>query len=137
MSRVDKALVWIDENPHLMVQVILSTILIVTGAYIAGPWYVGGPTTAVGVALEMDITRVFTALCYLGSGLVNVIGVAKNSGKWRYWGTLFVFLSYTFMALLRLFTFGFTPIFWVVITGMALIAAVKHIRESKRYKRGG
>jgi hypothetical protein len=57
--------------------------------------------------------------------------------KWRYWGTLAVFLSYVFMALLRLFTFGFTPIFWVVILGMASIASVKHLRESRRLTRGG
>lgn len=130
-------LVWIDNNPQLMVQVILSMVLIATGLYISGPWYVGGPTTAVGVALELDITRIFTGAFYLSSGTVNLIGVAKNSARLRYWGTLFVFLSYMFMCLLRLFTFGFTPIFWVLILGMALIAGVKHIRESRKLKANG
>src|SRR6478736_4745771 len=132
MSRVEKSLVWIEAHPDLTVQVILSTVLIVTGLYIGGPWYVGGVTTAVGVSLDSDIPRLIASVFYLGSGLTNVLGVAKGSGKWRYWGTLAVFLSYMFMMLLRLFTFGFTPIFWVVILGMALIAAVKHIRESRK-----
>jgi hypothetical protein len=137
MSRVEKSLVWIEAHPDLTVQVILSTVLIVTGLYIGGPWYVGGVTTAVGVVLDSDSVRFGLGIAYMFSGLTNVIGVAKNSGKWRYWGTLAVFLSYMFMMLLRLFTFGWTPIFWVIIFGLALIAGVKHIRESRKNSRGG
>jgi hypothetical protein len=137
MSRVLKIADWIEAHPDLMVQGILSTVLVITGLYIAGPWYVGGPTTAVGVGLESEIVRIITGLFYLVSGTTNLIGIAKSSVKWRYWGTLAVFLSYVFMALLRLFTFGFTPIFWVVILGMASIASVKHLRESRRLTRGG
>lgn len=119
-----------------MVQGILSTVLVVTGLYIMGPWYVGGATTAVGVIFDSATARFVIGLVYALSGIANLFGVAKNFAEWRYWGTLAVFLSFTFMALLRLFTFGLTPIFWVVITGMALIAAVKHIRESRRRDRG-
>lgn len=137
MSRVLKIADWIETHPDLMVQGILSTVLVITGLYIAGPWYVGGPTTAVGVGLEGDLARIITGLFYLVSGATNLIGIAKSSVKWRYSGTLAVFLSYVFMGLLRLLTFGWTPIFWVLIFGMATIAGVKHLRESRRLTRGG
>lgn len=121
-----------DGNPDLVIQVILATVLVITGTYVAGPWYIGGTTTAVGVTLDSNIARIAAGSFYLFSGSANLFGITKDSEKWRYWGTLATFLSFTFMTLLRLFTFGLTPIVWLIILALALIAGIMHLRESRR-----
>lgn len=131
MSRFTRTVQWAENYPHLVVQVALSVCLIITGLYIVGPWYVGGVAT-VFVYFDSDLIRLAAGFLYFGSGTANLFGVAKHSVEWRYWGTLAVFLSFVAMTLLRLLTFGFTPITWVLMLTLAVIAAIKHVGESHR-----
>src|SRR5690242_12026822 len=112
MSRVTKAFLWVEKHPEFAIQGILATVLIATGLYLSGPWYVGGSTTAVGVVMDNAVARAGLGLAYVTSGLISWYGVAKNSTRIRYIGSFAVFLAFSFMMLLRLLAFGLTPVFW-------------------------
>lgn len=114
------------------IQIILAISLILLGLYVSGPWYQGGPTTAIGVSLDSQITRFFTGGGYLASGVISLYGVRRHAKKWRRWGTFSMFLSYMFMTMLRLFTFGPFPVHWLMSLTLGLTAAVLFFRESPR-----
>jgi hypothetical protein len=125
-----------EEHPEYLIEVFLAVTLTVTGIYLAGPWYVGGSTTAVGVLSDSLIGHTAIGLGYTAAGAVAIYGVAKNSVKARYWGTMALFGSYFFMTLLRLLTIGFAPIIWLLILCLAFISGLMHIIESRRMGRG-
>lgn len=115
-----------------MIQVFLAVALLITGVYIAGPWYVGGNLTAIGVLSDSAIGHTVIGTGYTVAGGIGLYGVTRNSVKGRYWGTMLMFGAFVFMAILRLLTIGLTPIIWVLILALALIAGVLHILESRR-----
>jgi len=125
-----------EEHPEYLIQVFLAVTLTATGLYIAGPWYVGGGTTAVGVLSDSLIGHTVIGLGYAAAGGVALYGVAKNSITARYWGTMALFGSFFFMTLLRLLTIGFTPIIWLLVLCLAFISGLLHIVESRRRARG-
>lgn len=132
MSRLQNFLLKSKESPLLIIQIMLAVVLLVVGTYVIGPWYVGGPTTAMGVILESTMVRVSVATFYLFSGVITLTGIGTHRPRWRYWGTFCITLSYTFMALLRLFTFGLTPIMWLLVLLLGLVAAVIFLWEAGR-----
>lgn len=132
MTRMSKFLKMMGTDAPFVI--VLALTLIITGIYIGGPWYIGGTTTAVGVSLDAGITRVVTGSAYLAAGTLGLIGVATGNLRSKYYGTLAVFLSYSFMTILRLLTFGWTPVFWLIIMTLALIAGIIHLRESQAQK---
>lgn len=132
MTRMSKFLKMMSTDAPFVI--VLALTLIISGIYISGPWYVGGSTTAVGVSLDAGITRVVTGSAYLAAGAIGLIGVVTGDLRAKYYGTLAVFLSYSFMTILRLLTFGWTPMFWLLILAVALIAGIIHLRESQSQK---
>jgi hypothetical protein len=138
MSRLSKTLTWMEAHPEYLIQGFLAVALLITGVYIAGPWYVGGSTTAIGVLSDSSIGHIVIGTSYMTTGAVGLYGVVRNSARGRYWGTMLMFGAFFFMVLLRLLTIGFTPIIWVLILALAFTAGVLHIIESRRReKRGG
>jgi hypothetical protein len=137
MSRLSKTLTWLEEKPEYLIQIFLALALLATGVYIAGPWYVGGSTTAIGVLSDSFIGHTVIGIGYAISGVVGLFGVIFNSVRGRYWGTMLMFTAFIFMVLLRLFAIGLTPIIWVLILALALIAGVLHIVESRRRDKSG
>jgi len=136
MSRLSKTLTWMEAHPEYLIQWFLAIPLLIAGMYIAGPWYVGGSTTALGVLSDSSIGHTVIGTGYFVAGGVGLYGVISNSSTGRYFGTMAMFGAFIFMALLRILTIGFTPILWVFILALALIAGVLHILESRRRDQG-
>lgn len=111
---------------------ILSVALFITGAYAIGPWYVGGPTTAMGVTLESDLVRAIPAAFYIISSSIAIWGVAFKKSAWRYRGAFLATMAYTFMTLLRLLTFGVFPVIWLFLLALGLISAMIFLWEAGR-----
>lgn len=133
MSRLlSRTLTWMEKKPEYLIQILLAVALLITGVYIAGPWYVGGSLTAIGALSDSAIGHTVIGTGYAAAGAVDLYGVTRNSAKGRYLGTMLMFGAFVFMTLLRLLTFGFTPIIWVFILTLGLIAGVLHILESRR-----
>jgi hypothetical protein len=114
------------------VLLMVAAALLVVGAYVIGPWYVGGPTTSMGQFLEADFIRAIPATFYIVSGGIAVAGVLRRKAKWRYTGAFLSTLSYAFLLGLRLFTFGFVPIIWVFILALGLVSAIIFLWEAGR-----
>jgi len=110
----------------------LAVALLLTGIYAIGPWYVGGPTTAMGVVLEADLVRALPASFYIISGAFAMFGVLRKQPRWRYRGAFLCTLSYTFLVILRLLTFGPFPIIWLFTLALGLISAIIYLWESGR-----
>lgn len=116
--------------------VVLSVVIMAFGAYAIGPWYVGGPTTSFGAVLESDLIRAIPTGFYIISGLYALTGCVFNKFDERlharYWGSFLITVGFTFMTALRLFTFGFTPVVWLLSLGLGLISAIIFLWESGR-----
>lgn len=130
MSRLSNLPRYIGGKPELIIEVILASVLLIFALYVGGPWYVGGPTTAIGTAIEREVVRFFTAVVYAVPALVTFFGI--KSPKMRGWGVFGMFLAYLFSTILRLLTFGPFPMIWLFIFGLCLISAVLYIVESRR-----
>jgi hypothetical protein len=114
------------------VLLILGVSLFAVGLYAVGPWYVGGPTTAMGAVLETDLIRAIPAAFYMLAGGAAVYGVVKKKARWRYRGAFLSSTAFFFLTLLRLLTFGFTPVIWIFILALCLISAIIYLWESGR-----
>ena len=132
MSRLTKMLRFIGGRPELIIEIILAVVLLVFALYLGGPWYVGGPTTAIGNAIEADTVRVLTAIIYIIPSSLTLGGVFKQNDKLRTYATFGLFMAYLFSVILRILTVGFTPLLWLYPFGLALVAAVVYIVESRR-----
>ena len=121
---------YIEFRPEIVIEVCLAIILIIFAVYLGGPWYVGGPTTAIGSAIEAGTVRILTAAIYIVPGAVTLFGV-KND-KVRVYGAFGLFLAYLFSTILRVLTVGFTPLLWLFTLGLALVCGVCYIVEARR-----
>ena len=132
MSRLTKALRFIEGRPELVIEIILATALFALAVYLGGPWYVSAPTSAIGNTIEADVTRIWTALVYIIPALMTFFGVVRDKPKVRSYGTFGLFMGYLFATILRLLTVGFFPVLWIYPLSIALVAAVVYIVESRR-----
>ena len=130
MSRLASIVKFIGVKPELVIEMILAIALGLFALYLGGPWYVGGPTTAIGSTIENEIVRVCTSLFYLTPSIITIAGIRRP--KLRTWGVFGLFLGYLFSTILRLLTFGVTPVFWLFLMALTLIAAVLYVVESRR-----
>ena len=130
MSRLSQLARYIGNRPEVVIEIILAIALGLFALYIGGPWYAGGPTSAIGATIEHDSVRLITAVFYGIPALTTLFGVKRH--KVRMWGVFGLFLGYLFSVILRLLTFGLAPAFWLFMLALALIAAVLYIVESRR-----
>jgi len=128
MSRLSRIMGYIENQPLLVIEIILALCLGVFAIYLGGPWYVGGPTTAIGTAIEAQTVRIFTAIIYFVPCMTFLLG--RRNDKVKQWALFGMFLAYTFSAILRLLTFGITPLIWVFIMSLALICGILYISEA-------
>ena len=128
-----------DSGAIKAILVVLSVVLLAFGVYAIGPWYIGGPTTAFGAVLESDLIRALPTGFYIISSLFTLTGCVSNkfNDKFhaRYWGSFLITVGFSFMTALRLFTFGLTPVVWLLCLGLGLVSAIIFLWESGREDR--
>jgi hypothetical protein len=127
MSRISNALVKTYMNPLRTIEVIIAMGLLVTGLYAVGPWYVVSSTSPIGHAIDSTIVRMMIGGFYVASAGTSIIGVARGDGE-RSFGLFLMFLSYSFMTILRWLAIGFLPLTWVFSITLALIVAFLYFR---------
>lgn len=130
MSRLANIKRYVEGRPELIIEIILAITLGLFSLYLGGPWYEGGPTTAIGTTIESEVVRFFTAAFYFIPAATTLLGLRHD--RVRGWGVFGLFLAYLFSTILRVLTFGITPLFWLFLFALALIAAVLYIVESRR-----
>ncbi|AST15418.1 hypothetical protein SEA_SAMISTI12_232 [Streptomyces phage Samisti12] len=128
MSRISTALVKIFKHPLVFIEVIMAVGLLVSGLYAVGPWYVASATTPIGQAIDSVFVRMGIGAFYTISASVSLWGAFKNDGVDRTAGLFLMFLSYSFMTILRWLAIGFTPLTWVFSLTLALIVAFLYFR---------
>ena len=109
--------------------VILAVVMLVFAIYFGGPWYVGGPSTAIGSAFDADIARALLSILYMIPCVATFVGTVKD-GKYRRIGSFGVAACFAFVTLLRLLTFGLTPVIWIFTFACGIIAGIVYIHES-------
>lgn len=108
---------------------ILAVGLFLFGLYFIGPWYVGGPTTAIGAVFDNAISRLVLGIAYLVPSSMVLWGTKKGY-SFRRWGTFGVALCYLFITILRLLTFGFVPAIWIFMLACSLVAGMVYLYVS-------
>lgn len=121
MSRISTALVKVFKNPLVVVEVIIAVGLLVSGLYAVGPWYVTNATTPIGQAIDSAIVRMSIGGFYTMSAATSLWGAFRGNGNSI--GLFLMFLSYSFMTILRWMAIGFIPLTWVFSITLALIVA--------------
>lgn len=128
MSRISNALVKAYTNPLRTIEVIIAVGLLVSGLYAVGPWYVVSSTSPIGHAIDSTIVRMMIGGFYVASAGTSIVGVArKGNGEYSF-GLFLMFLSYSFMTILRWLAIGFVPLTWVFSITLALIVAFLYFR---------
>lgn len=128
MSRISTALVKIYNHPLVVIEVIIAVGLLVSGLYSLGPWYQVNATTPIGKAIDSTIMRMSIGGFYSLSGAVSLWGIVVLRGHESSIGLFMMFLSYSFMTILRWMAIGFTPLTWVFSVTLALIVAFLYFR---------
>ncbi|QJD50942.1 membrane protein [Streptomyces phage Bmoc] len=128
MSRISTALVKIFKHPLIVVEVIIAAGLLVSGLYAVGPWYVANATTPIGQAIDSTGVRMAIGGFYTISAVTSLWGAFKFQDENRSIGLFLMFLSYSFMTILRWMAIGFTPLTWVFSLTLALIVAFLYFR---------
>jgi len=126
MSRISTALVKIFKNPLVVIEVIIAVGLLVSGLYAVGPWYVTNATTPIGRAIDSSIVRMAIGGFYTMSAATSLIGSFRDNDVSV--GLFLMFLSYSFMTILRWMAIGFVPLTWVFSLTLALIVAFLYFR---------
>lgn len=128
MSRISTALVKIYAHPLIVIEVIIAVGLLVSGLYLLGPWYVVNSTTPVGKAIDSTVIRMSISGFYTLSAATSLWGTLKLRNEDCSIGLFLMFLSYSFMTILRWLAIGFTPLTWVFSLTLALIVAFLYFR---------
>lgn len=128
MSRISTALVKLFKRPLVVVEVIVAVGLLVSGLYAVGPWYVTNATTPIGQAIDSTIVRMMIGSFYTISAGTSLWGALRRTGEDKTTGLFLMFLSYSFMTILRWLAIGFTPLTWVFSLTLALIVAFLYFR---------
>jgi hypothetical protein len=126
MSRISTALVKLFKNPLVVIEVIIAVGLLVSGLYAVGPWYVTNATTPIGRAIDSSIVRMSIGGFYTMSAATSLIGSFRDNDVSV--GLFLMFLSYSFMTILRWMAIGFVPLTWVFSLTLALIVAFLYFR---------
>jgi hypothetical protein len=129
MSKFAKTLKFIGSRPEIVIEVILAIVLLVFAVYLGGPWYLSDPSTSIGSAIESDSVRALTAFVYAIPSVSVLAGVRNKHA--RVYGTFGLFMAYLFSTILRLLTVGVTPMFWLFLLALSLVAAVVYIVEAR------
>lgn len=127
MSRISTALVKIFKHPLVVIEVIIAVGLLVSGLYAVGPWYQVSATTPIGKAIDSTAIRMSIGGFYTLSAATSIWG-AKRAGDENTIGLFLMFLSYSFMTILRWLAIGFVPLTWVFSLTLAIIVAFLYFR---------
>lgn len=128
MSRISTALVKIYAHPLVVIEVIIAVGLLVSGLYAVGPWYVTNSTTPIGQAIDSTAIRMSIGGFYTLSAATSLWGALKLRNEDNSIGLFLMFLSYSFMTILRWLAIGFTPLTWIFSLTLALIVAFLYFR---------
>lgn len=128
MSKISNAMVKIYKHPLVTIEVIIALGLLVSGLYAVGPWYVTNATTPIGKTIDSAIVRMCIGGFYTVSATASLWGSFGRSDEDWSFGLFLMFLSYSFMTILRVLAIGFTPLTWVFSLTLALIVAFLYFR---------
>jgi hypothetical protein len=127
MSRISTALVKVYSHPLIVIEVIIAVGLLVSGLYSVGPWYVVNSTTPIGKAIDSSVIRMSIGGFYTLSAATSIWGATKLRED-NSLGLFLMFLSYSFMTILRWLAIGFVPLTWIFSLTLALIVAFLYFR---------
>ncbi|UGL63186.1 hypothetical protein SEA_BARTHOLOMUNE_228 [Streptomyces phage Bartholomune] len=128
MSRISTALVKLFKHPLVVVEVIIAVGLLVSGLYTVGPWYVTNATTPLGQTIDSTLVRMAIGGFYALSALTSLWGGFRDWDESRSIGLFMMFLSYSFITILRWIAIGFVPLTWIFSLTLALIVAFLYFR---------
>lgn len=128
MSRISKALVKMYGHPLIVIEVIIAVSLLVSGLYSIGPWYEPNPTTPVGKAIDSDWVRMCIGGLYVTAASTSLVGALGDKDRVNSAGLFLMFLSYSFMTILRWLAIGFLPLTWIFSVTLGLIVAFLYFR---------
>lgn len=128
MSRISTALVKIYSHPLLVIEVIIAVGLLVSGLYAVGPWYQVSATTPIGKTIDSAAVRMAIGGFYTISAGTSLWTTIKLRSQDNSIGLFLMFLSYSFMTILRWLAIGLIPLTWVFSLTLALIVAFLYFR---------
>lgn len=128
MSRISKALVKMYSQPLVVIEVIIAVSLLVSGLYSVGPWYVVNSTTPIGKAIDSEWIRVSIGGFYVMAAVTSIWGSLSHRERINSAGLFLMFLSYSFMTILRWLAIGFVPLTWIFSVTLGLIVAFLYFR---------
>lgn len=129
MESIGTTLRSIRKDPVYIIGVILAVGLLVFSIYIAGPWYPADPTSLVAAAFETPLARLVLGIVYAIPSIVVIGGIWKGNG-WKRAGTFSMAACYTFIALLRVISFGLEPIIWLFVLVCGLVSGMVYLHVS-------
>ena len=111
---------------------VMALTLTTIGLYIVGPWYRGGESATIWELFQHSALRVIPATFYIVAGgyTLAALSFAKFNKKFKglYVGSFLMVIAWMFMCLLRLLTFGFTPVLWLLMP--AILSGVIFLWQS-------
>ena len=120
MKRVLKHLAAI---PVPAIMFVLALGLFLWGAYVVSPWYIG--TAPVNYTFDHQRTyEIVLGAVYMVLGGARLYGVAFKRAWLAEIGPTLVMMGYLFLALLRIVVVGWTPVSWLPLLLLAIVAAI-------------
>lgn len=115
---------WIESHPVESVIFVISLALTIIALNIIAPWYVISAEAASTVAAEVPgrLPEIGLALFFLITSIPGLIAPFNREvpNVWLEWGTMGLFMSFLFMAILRVVVYGWFPLTWVTILAISI-----------------
>lgn len=117
----------IGDKPLQVIEWILSLAILAFGLYLVSPFYHETPGTALG-SMFGHTGVISLGILLIVSAVSNGAALIRGSLKWRSRCSFWLFMGYLFLTIVRVLSFGFTPLIWIFVLVGALISAVAHLR---------
>lgn len=131
MSSPAEAINRATNQPIRTIQTIIAITLAILAIYVALPWFIPSTGSAAAAAfadnwIQQSVVGTLMLLPTLPI-LAGLFWERYNTIEWYVRSTLWIFVCWLFLMLLRLFTIGVFPLVWVPSLGLALIVGVCHL----------
>ena len=118
----------ISTRPIAAIEYVLSGAAAIFGLYLMSPWYEIEKSIGHGTVFDdFGMIIVLGVFFILVAGYM-LYGLIKSSEEIRSQGLFYLFLSLTFISILRILNFGFVPLIWFFPMVCAIITAVCYIK---------
>lgn len=128
MSRISKAFVKSYTHPLITIEVIIAVGLLVSGLYTMSWFYEVSAITPIGKTIDSVEVRTSIGIFYTIAAVISLVGATTGKERINSSGLFLMFLSYSFMTILRLLSIGWTPLTWIFSVTIGLIVAFLYFR---------